>query len=401
MGGGLDLFSAAAVDSGEGAWSVSDITKRARRIIEAGMTRLWVKGEVSGFKAYRSGHGYFALRDAEAQVRCVMWRTDNKRLPGPPSEGTQVFVEANPTVWEERGEFRLTVRQLVPTDAGGLWQLRLEQAKAALERDGLLDPSRKRPLPHFPQRIAVVTSLDGAALRDIVSVISRRWPAVELLVVAARVQGDGAEADLCRALDLVNRIPGVDLAIVGRGGGSREDLWAFNSERVARAVAAVVVPTISAVGHETDVALTDLVADVRAPTPSSAAETAVPSSAAITESLDGLARRLAQGLTGHTHLARERLARTSDRLTGAMQAQLERRGAILERLSGQLDALSPLRVLQRGYSVARDEAGKVLRQTADFAEGLEFRLTVSDGDVRAEVRERGTGKGEGGTEVCD
>jgi exodeoxyribonuclease VII large subunit len=394
VGGGLDLFSAAAVDSGEGAWSVSDITKRARRIIEAGMTRLWVKGEVSGFKAYRSGHWYFALRDAEAQVRCVMWRTDNERLPGPPSEGTQVFVEANPTVWEERGEFRLTVRQLVPTDAGGLWQLRLEQTKAALERDGLLDPSRKRPLPHFPQRIAVVTSLDGAALRDIVSVISRRWPAVELLVVAARVQGDGAEADLCRALDLVNRIPGVDLAIVGRGGGSREDLWAFNSERVARAVAAVVVPTISAVGHETDVALTDLVADVRAPTPSSAAETAVPSSAAITESLDGLARRLTQGLTGHTQLARERLARTSDRLTGAMQAHLERRGAILERLSGQLDALSPLRVLQRGYSVARDEAGKVLRQTADFTEGLEFRLTVTDGDVRAEVRERGT-------EICD
>ena len=386
MGGGLDLFSAAAVDSGEGAWSVSDITKRARRIIEAGMTRLWVKGEVSGFKAYRSGHWYFSLRDADAQVRCVMWRTDNKRLPGQPSEGTQVFVEANPTVWEERGEFRLTVRQLIPTDAGGLWQLRLEQAKAALERDGLLDPSRKRPLPHFPQRIAVVTSLDGAALRDIVSVISRRWPAVELLVVAVRVQGDGAEADLCHGLDLVNRLPEVDLAIVGRGGGSREDLWAFNSELVARAVAAVVVPTISAVGHETDVSLTDLVADMRAPTPSAAAEAAVPSRAAITDSLDGLARRLAQGLSGHTHLGRERLARTSDRLTGVMQTQLERRGAILERLSGQLDALSPLKVLERGYAVARGQAGKVLKQVADFAEGEEFRLTVSDGDVRAEVR---------------
>ncbi|UCD25627.1 MAG: exodeoxyribonuclease VII large subunit [Gemmatimonadota bacterium] len=389
MGGGLDLFSAAAVDSGEGAWSVSDVTKRARRIIEAGMTRVWVKGEVSGFKAYRSGHWYFSLRDAEAQVRCVMWRTDNRRLPGQPDEGTQVFVEARPTVWEERGEFRLTVKQLVPTEAGGLWQLRLEQAKAALARDGLLDVSRKRPLPDYPQRIAVVTSLDGAALRDIVSVISRRWPAVELLVIAVRVQGDGAEQELCGGLELVNRIPDLDLVIVGRGGGSREDLWTFNSERVARAVAAVNVPTISAVGHETDVALTDLVADLRAPTPSAAAEAAVPSGAEIEGSLNNVARRLARGLTTHAQLGRERLARTSDRLSAVVLAQLEQRQALLERLSGQLEALSPLKVLQRGYSVARDESGNVLKQIADFAEGSEFRLTVSDGDIEATVRETG------------
>ena len=385
MGGGLDLFSAAAVDSGEGAWSVSAITKRARRIIEAGMTRVWVKGEVSGFKAYRSGHWYFSLRDADAQVRCVMWRSDNQRLPGPPSEGIQVFVAASPTVWEERGEFRLTVKQLVPTDAGGLWQLRLEQAKAALERDGLLDPARKQALPDYPVRIAIVTSLDGAALRDIVSVLSRRWPTLDLLVVAVTVQGDRAEADLCRGLELVNRIPDLDLVILGRGGGSREDLWAFNSERVARGLAAVTVPTISAVGHETDVALTDLVADVRAPTPSAAAEAAVPSRAAATESLRGLGHRLAQGLTGYTQLGKQRLARTSDRLSGTMQALLARNQAVTERLGGQLSALSPLRVLERGYSVARDDDGVVLKRTGDFTSGMGFRLTVSDGEVRAEV----------------
>jgi exodeoxyribonuclease VII large subunit len=385
VGGGLDLFSSAVVDSGEGAWSVTEVTKRARRLVESGFKRLWVKGEVTGFKAYRSGHWYFTLRDAEAQVRCVMWRTENSRLPGPPEEGMQVFVEARPTVWEERGEFRLTIRQLVPTDAGGLWQLRLEKARAALERDGLLDPSRKRPLPQYPQRLAIVTSPDGAALRDVVSVLSRRWPTIEVLVIPARVQGEGAEEELCDGLALLQRIPSVDVAIIGRGGGSREDLWAFNSERVARAVAASPVPTISAVGHETDVSLTDLVADLRAPTPSAAAEAAVPSREAVVESLDATAVRLAQALTGYADLGQERLARTVDRLSGIIQVQLERRAARLEQLGGKLEALSPLKVLQRGYAVARNEEGHVLKRTADFQQGLEFRLTLSDGDVGAKA----------------
>ena len=383
MGGGLDLFTPAVVDSGEGAWSVSEVTKRARRLIESGFARLWVKGEVTGFKAYRSGHWYFSLRDAEAQVRCVMWRTENRRLPNPPEEGMQVFVEARPTVWEERGEFRLTVRQLVPTDAGGLWQLRLEKARAALERDGLLDPTRKRPLPQYPRRLAVVTSPDGAALRDIVSVLSRRWPAIEVLVIPVRVQGEGAEGEICAGLKLLNRLPSIDVAIVGRGGGSREDLWSFNSERVARAVAAARVPIVSAVGHETDVSLTDLVADLRAPTPSAAAEAVVPNRDSVLEALDQTALRLAQALSGYAELGRERLARTADRLVAAIQVQQERRGARLDQLGGKLDALSPLKVLQRGYAVARDGEGRVLKHTGDFQAGLEFRLTVSDGDVGA------------------
>jgi len=395
VGGGLDLFSAAGESPNDGALSVSDVTKQARRLIESGFTQVWVRGEVTGFKAYRSGHWYFTLRDADAQVRCVMWRNANRSLPEPPQEGSQVFLEAKPTVWEERGEFRLTVKRLVPTDEGGLWQLRLEKARAALLRDGLLDPARKRRLPEFPSRIAVVTSPDGAALRDIVSVIRRRWPMVELLIVPSLVQGDGAEEGLCAGLQLADRIPNVDLVIIGRGGGSAEDLWAFNSEKVARALAAISVPTISAVGHETDVALTDLVADLRAPTPSAAAEAAVPNRTEVIRLASALARRLASGLSSHTMLGRERLARTTDRLTNAMSMQVESRKARVGRLSVQLDALSPLKVLERGYAVARDDKGRVLKYTGDFRPGSDFRLTVSDGDVAARVVGHEPGEGGG------
>ncbi len=385
MGGGLDLFSSAGVTSDEGAWSVADVTKQARRLIESGFTKVWVRGEITGFKAYRSGHWYFTLRDADAQVRCVMWRNANQRLSAPPEEGSQVFLQASPTVWEERGEFRLTVKQLIPTEEGGSWQIQLEKARAALQRDGLLDPARKKPLPSYPKRIGVVTSPDGAALRDIRAVVERRWPAIELLVVPSLVQGDGAEDDLIAGMKMACRIPDVDLVIIGRGGGSPEDLWAFNSEKLARTVAAAGVPTISAVGHETDVALTDLVADLRAPTPSAAAEAAVPNRVEVAASLGALARRLAGALSSHSLLGRERLARTTDRLTGAIQTQIERRRAVLGRLGSQLDALSPLRVLERGYSVARDESGAVKKRVEDFREDEDFTLTVSNGDVAARV----------------
>jgi exodeoxyribonuclease VII large subunit len=364
---------------------VSDVTQRARQLIEAGFNRIWVRGEVTSFKTYRSGHWYFTLRDKTAQVRCIMWRNDNQRLPTAPDEGMEIFVEAQPQIWEEKGEFRLTIKELIPTTEGGLWQLQLEKAKAALERDGLFDPARKRPLPPHPQRIVVVTSTDGAALRDIVSVLGRRWPTVEVWVVPTRVQGDAAERELCLALDVVNRLNDVDLAIVGRGGGSREDLWAFNSEKVARAVAAVRVPTISAVGHETDVSLTDLVADVRAPTPSAAAEAAVPDVTEERRSLATASKRLARSLTSRLQFATERTARTTDRLAAAIQSQLDRRTTRLEQAAAKLDALSPLEVLGRGYAVARDESGGVLKRAADFAPGLKFRLTLADGDVRAET----------------
>ena len=372
----------------DGAWSVLDVTTKARRVIEGGMGLVWVRGEVSGFKAYRSGHWYFTLRDPQAQVRCVMWRTDNERLPAQPGEGMQVFVAARPTIWEERGDLRLTVKQMVPTQDGGSWQVKLEQAKAALRKDGLLDPARKRPLPAFPSRIAMVTSLDGAAVRDVISVMTRRWPLVTLYVLPARVQGEGAEREICAALERAERIPGLDLLIVGRGGGSREDLWVFNSEAVARAVAASPVPTISAVGHETDVSLTDLVADARAPTPSAAAEAAVPDREAVVNALGGVARRLAQGLTRRTAVVSQRLDRAGDRLYAATQMLFERASVRIAGVAAGLDALSPLKVLQRGYSVARSADGQVLRRKEQFTPGLPFRLTVTDGDVSARVDER-------------
>ena len=385
-GGGatLDLFAAA---SAEGAWTVGEVTRRARAVIEAGLPPLWVRGEVSGLKVWQSGHWYFALRDKSAQLRCVMFARDNRRLPAPPADGMQVFVFGRPTLWEDKGEFRLTVLELLSTEAGGLWKLALEQAKAALARDGLLDPARKRPLPPYPRRIAVVTSPDGAALRDIIAVTRRRWPPAELLVIPTRVQGDGAAVDVCRALALVGRLEAVDVAIVGRGGGAAEDLWTFNNEQVARAVAAVPVPVISAVGHETDVTLCDLVADHRAPTPSAAAAAATPDRTELLQHLTHLGSRLARGLAARSELVAQRCDRTLDRLGAAMALRIERGRHRLSGVSGQLDALSPLKTLERGYAVARDVEGRVLKRVAQFSPGLSFRLRVVDGDVPARVRE--------------
>ena len=380
----LDLFAAA---SAEGAWTVGEVTRRARAVIEAGLPPLWVRGEVSGLKVWQSGHWYFALRDKTAQLRCVMFARDNRRLPAPPADGLQVFVFGRPTLWEDKGEFRLTVLELLSTEAGGLWKLALEQAKAALARDGLLDPARRRPLPPYPRRIAVVTSPDGAALRDIIAVTRRRWPPAELLVIPARVQGDGAAADVCRALALVGRLEAVDVVIVGRGGGAAEDLWTFNNEQVARAVAAVPVPVISAVGHETDVTLCDLVADHRAPTPSDAAAAATPDRAELLQHLTHLGSRLARGLAARSELVAQRCDRTLDRLGAAMALRIERGRHRLSGVSGQLDALSPLKTLERGYAVARDVEGRVLKRVAQFSPGLSFRLRVVDGDVPARVRE--------------
>lgn len=382
MGPALDLFSAI---SPEGAWSVSELTRRARAVVEAGLPAVWVKGELSGFKAYGSGHWYFTLRDKVAQVRCVMWSRDNQRLPAAPADGLQVFAFGTPTVWEERGEFRLTVRHLLSTEAGGLWQVAFDKAKAALMKDGLLDPARKRPMPAYPRRIAVVTSPDGAAFHDIMVVIERRWPGAELLLVPTRVQGEGADREVCAALALLARIPRLDVAIVGRGGGAKEDLWTFNNERVARALAAVPVPVISAVGHETDITLCDLVADVRAPTPSAAAAAATPDRGELLALLDRLAGALSRALAAPTRHAGERLERIGDRLTGVTERLLERSNARLAAGAARLDALSPLRVLERGYAVARDANGRVLRRVAQFTPGSPFQLRVQDGEIAARV----------------
>ena len=381
MGAPLDLFTAA---SAEGAWTVGEVTRRARAVIEAGLPPLWVRGEIAGFKAWRSGHWYFSLRDTTAQMRCVMFAKQNFRLPTP-SDGMQVFVFARPSMYEEKGEFQLTVMELLSTEQGGLWKLAFEKAKAALTKDGLLDPARKRRLPAFPRRIAVVTSPDGAALRDIQAVVGRRWPVAELIVVPAQVQGAKAEASVCSALNRIRRLP-VDVLVIARGGGSVEDLWAFNSERVARAVAAMPMPVISAIGHETDVTLCDLVADLRAPTPSAAAEAATPDRDEVLAQCGLIGQRLARALRIASRHVVERLDRTADRLSRCMDHRLEVSGARLTAYGARLDALSPLKVLARGYAVARDENGRVLKRVAQLPSGKEFRLRVTDGEVNGRVQ---------------
>jgi exodeoxyribonuclease VII large subunit len=381
VGQPLDLFAAA---SAEGAWTVAEVTKRARTVIEAGLPPLWVRGEITGFKAWRSGHWYFSLRDKTAQLRCVMFAKQNYRLPVP-ADGMQVFVFARPSIYEEKGDFQLTVMELLSTAEGGLWKLAFEQAKAALQKDGLLDPARKRRLPPFPRRIAVVTSPDGAVLRDIQSVLGRRWPLAELIVVPAQVQGAKAAASVCSALNRISRLP-VDVLIVARGGGSVEDLWAFNSEPVARLVAGMPMPVISAIGHETDVTLCDLVADWRAPTPSAAAEAATPDRAEVLAQCGLLGQRLARALRIAARHVVERLDRTGDRLVRSMEQRLEKSGALLGAHGARLDALSPLKVLGRGYAVVRDAHGTVLKRVAQLPAGKEFRLRVSDGEVHGRVQ---------------
>jgi exodeoxyribonuclease VII large subunit len=369
------------------ALTVSQLVASLRQVVEGAFGQVWVKGEVTSFKAYGSGHWYFTLRDPESAVRCVMWKTYTIKVGALPAEGTEVYALGTPTVWEERGELRLSVQVLLPTAGVGLQQLARERIRVALEKDGLLDPARKRPLPRFPRVIAVITSQDGAALRDIIIVTRRRWPSIRLLVVAAQVQGEGAPRDLVRALRLVQRLTAVDLCIIGRGGGGKEDLLAFDDERVCRAVAALRVPTISAVGHETDISLTDLVADVRCATPSAAAECAVPDRVDTLRHALSLANRLAHGLRRRTALVAARLSRSGDRIQMAMQHRLQDPRGRLEHLAAQLEALSPLAVLARGYSVARLADGRVVRRRAQLPAGTPFTLRVGDGDVASESRE--------------
>jgi exodeoxyribonuclease VII large subunit len=312
-----------------------------------------------------------------------MWKTYTSKVGAVIADGTEVYALGTPTVWEERGELRLAVQVLLPTAGIGLAQLARERVKGALEKDGLLDPARKRSFPQFPSRIAVVTSADGAALRDIIIVTRKRWHSVQLLVVPAKVQGIEAPETLVRALAVVNRLEQIDLCIIGRGGGSKEDLSAFDDERVCRAVAALRMPSISAVGHETDVSLTDLVADARAATPSAAVERAVPNRDDTERHVQSLSSRLAHGLRRRTALVSARLARSGDRLQVALGRRLEEPRRRLDRYAGQLEALSPLKVLGRGYSMARLADGRVARRQEDLRPGTPFKLRLTDGEIAA------------------
>ena len=374
-----DLLPGASAAS---ALPVSELTHGARDVLEGAFPPLWVRGEICDFKRHRNGQWYFGLRDPVASVRCVVWSRDQWRIPALPEDGMQVAALGQLSVYPARGEMQFTVRQL-EADGEGLWRKALEQTRARLEADGLLDPRRKRPIPRFPRRIAVVTSASGAALHDIIAVTRRRHAGVEIVLVPARVQGEGAPQSLCAALARVARWGEADVVIVGRGGGSREDLWAFNDERVARAVAGCPMPTISAIGHEIDITMCDLVADLRAPTPSAAAESTVPVREEIVARLRELAGALRESADGRFGRARSDLSQLARTLSHRAERVAERRRARLDAIAGRLDAMSPLRTLARGFVIARDADGRTRKSVADFSPGDRFELMLRDGRVAA------------------
>jgi len=371
--------------SASSAIAVSTLTQTAKDVVEGAFIPLWVRGEVSDFKRHRNGHWYFCLRDLSSQLRCVVWSRDQLGIPAAPDDGMQVAALGQLGVYASRGEMQFTIRR-IEADGDGLWRKALELTRRRLDADGLLAPDRKRPLPRSPRRIAFVTSASGAALRDVVAVLRRRAPGVELVVVHASVQGESAPQELCRALKRVARWGGAEVVIIGRGGGSREDLWAFNDERVARAVAACPVPTISAVGHEVDITLCDLVADHRAPTPSAAAEAAVLSRDELLLTLGAQRHRLVTAMENHLDAPRARAQSAAAALTTAMSRRLAERQSALAASAGRLNALSPLATLERGYAVARGEQGTTLASATQFAEGQSFTLRLRDGEVDAMTR---------------
>ena len=364
------------------AIAVSTLTQTVKDVVEGAFIPLWVRGEISDFKSHRNGHWYFCLRDDVSQLRCVVWSRDQRGIPASPDDGMQVTVLGQLGVYAARGEMQFTVKRMA-AEGDGLWRKALELTRLRLEADGLLAVERKRQLPRHPRCIAVVTSASGAALRDIIAVTRRRAPGVRIVVAHTAVQGESAPAEICAALERVARWGGAELVIVGRGGGSREDLRAFDDERVARAVAACPVPTISAVGHEVDISLCDLVADLRAPTPSAAAEAAVPSRDEVALELRGHRQRLLAAMDGCLYEPRQRAVVARQELARSLARVIEGRQTMLSALGGRLDALSPLATLSRGYAVATDAAGRTLGRTADFSPGRPFSLRLRDGTVAA------------------
>ncbi len=362
-------------------WSVSQVNALARELLEGSVPPLWVAGEVSGFKRYPAGHCFFTLKDKRSQLSCVMWRQEARALPAEPPEGMEVRAFGYPSVYERAGRFQFVVREL-SARGEGLWRVAFERIRKKLEAEGLLDPARKRPLPAFPSCVGVVTSTEGAAIRDIVSVIRRRARWVDILVYPARVQGEEAPASITRAIAAACKAARADVLIVGRGGGSAEDLWSFNQERVARAIADSTIPIISAVGHEADVTLADLIADSRAATPSAAAELAVPDAERLRADLSNAADRMAAALRNGVDRGKRRIERMEERIVEAVASVIEKRRVTVASLRQRLQALGPMSVLRRGYALALDEDGQILRSVAGFLPEGGFTLRLQDGHVK-------------------
>jgi exodeoxyribonuclease VII large subunit len=429
--------------------TVSELNRMARRALESSLPLLWVEGEVSNFTAAASGHWYFSLKDASAQVRCVMFRGRNQYADFVPANGDHVEVRALPSLYEARGEFQLGAEAIRRAGAGRLYEAFLK-LKAKLEAEGLFDPGRKRALPGFPRCLGIVTSPRAAALQDVLTALERRMPGLAVIIYPTAVQGQGAGAQIAAAIRLAGRRRECEVLLVCRGGGSLEDLWAFNDEAVARAIAACPIPVVSGVGHETDFTLADFAADLRAPTPTAAAELASPEQGALSlqldrlatqmrrqssrllhnqmQRLDYLARRLlhpseqmrrqqarlellAQQLRGRqqTRLAREasrlhqlaaRLASPATRIAGehqrigsihgrirrSVQDSLARRQLTLSRLQSSLAHLNPQGVLARGYSIVQNDQGAIVRDASTLRPADRLHVRFHRGRADAEVR---------------
>ncbi len=405
--------------TGREALTVSELNARIKGLIESdpALGSVCVRGELSNYKIYPSGHHYFTLKDAESSLRCVMFRSAASKLRFRPESGMGVTVCGRVSVYPRDGAYQLYCEELIPEGAGDL-QLAYEQLKERLRREGLFDQAHKKPIPRYPERIAVITSSAGAAVHDIIRVLRKRWPVAKVLLLPVRVQGVEAPPEIVGAIRYANRHRLADLIITGRGGGSIEDLWAFNDERVARAIYESELPVISAVGHEPDVTIADFVADLRAATPSNAAELAVPDMSELREALSAararldqaVNRRLSERRKGLEELASRRVMQSPTgfidqrrleldsirlRLDAAATARLGRERQEFSRLAAKLDALSPLKVLGRGYSIALDAGGRAVKDAGRLSPGERLELRFSKGSASCLVESVNGGKCDG------
>lgn len=392
-------------------YSVSQVNGYLKELVDGDplLRGLLVRGEVSNYKCYPSGHHYFSLKDEQGSIRCVMFRGDAARLRFKPVNGLSVIAYGRVSVYPRDGQYQLYCTQLMEDGRGALDRA-FEELKKKLEAQGLFDPAKKQPLPAYPRRIALVTSPAGAAVRDMIRILRQRWPLTEVLVVPVRVQGEGAAEEIAAAIHQVNNRDDIDLIITGRGGGSREDLWAFNEEPVAWAIALSNIPVISAVGHEPDVTISDYVADLRASTPSNAAELAVPDQQQERQRLEGMTLRLRQAMEVQLDRDRKELRRLEQsrvlrnpvavvddqrmrldsaqrRLAMALERTLRRGRVELAGLAGRVDAMSPLKVLSRGYAIAKAE-GRAVTTVEQVQPGQAMDVLVADGVYHCRVEEK-------------
>lgn len=374
------------------------------------LSNVLICGEISNYKTYPSGHHYFSLKDAEASIRCVMFRREASLLRFRPENGMSVIAGGRVTVFPRDGQYQLYCNRMMPDGVGDL-HLAFEQIKAKLQKEGLFDPTHKKPIPPYPERIALITSPAGAAVRDMIRVLGARYPLAKVLVVPVRVQGEEAAGEICEALSLVNRLQAADLIITGRGGGSMEDLWAFNEERVARAIFQSEIPVISAVGHEPDVTIADYVADLRAATPSNAAELAVSDAQDLKRYLSrcrmamdqSLQRKLLEGrrildraqrspwLKAPLPIIQESrflLDYQQQKLVHGLENSLSEQRKRFARLAASLDALSPLKVLGRGYSMVQGDDGAVVTSIKQTDVGQMLTVQLTDGRLSCRVERK-------------